>query len=108
VLLNSCCTGSRTRATCSGRGTACKFVDLETCCRGPIEFDIAHATINASAPPSEVAAHYNGADQSLVHDCWLLMLAMVSAWRCDPGDELPDGRAMAMDWIRQLRAALGE
>jgi hypothetical protein len=84
------------------------FVDLETCCRGPIEFDIAHATINASAAPTEVAAHYTGADQSLVHECWILMLAMVSAWRCEPGDDLPNGRAMAMDWIRQLRAALGE
>jgi Ser/Thr protein kinase RdoA (MazF antagonist) len=84
------------------------FVDLETCCRGPIEFDIAHATINAGVPPTELAAHYTGADQSLVYDCWLLMLAMISAWRCDPGDDLPNGRAMAMDWIRQLRATLGE
>jgi hypothetical protein len=84
------------------------FVDLETCCRGPIEFDIAHATIDASAPPTEVASHYSGADQSLVHECWILMLAMVTAWRCEPGDDLPNGRAKAMDWIRQLRAALGE
>lgn len=41
------------------------FVDLETCCRGPVEFDIAHASINASGPPIEVGAHYVGADQSL-------------------------------------------
>jgi Ser/Thr protein kinase RdoA (MazF antagonist) len=81
------------------------FIDLETCCRGPIEFDIAHATINASAPPTEVAAHYTGADQSLVHACWMLMLAMVSAWRCEPGDDLPNGRAKSMEWISQLRAA---
>jgi hypothetical protein len=83
------------------------FVDLETCCRGPIEFDIAHATINASGPPIEVGALYAGADQSLVRECWILMLAMVTAWRCEPGDDLPNGRAMATDWIRQLRAALG-
>ena len=82
------------------------FVDLETCCRGPIEFDIAHAAVNASGPPIEIAAHYAGADQSLVRDCWILMLAMVTAWRCEPGDDLPDGRAMATAWIRQLRAAL--
>jgi hypothetical protein len=81
------------------------FVDLETCCRGPIEFDIAHATLNATASPMEVAAHYTGADQSLVRACWILMLAMVSAWRCEPGDDLPNGRGMAMEWIRQLRAA---
>lgn len=83
------------------------FVDLETCCRGPIEFDIAHATINATGPPFEVSARYAGADHSLVRECWLLMLAMVTAWRCEPGDDLPNGRAMAMDWIGQLRAALG-
>ncbi len=83
------------------------FVDLETCCRGPIEFDIAHATTTASGPPIEVGALYAGADQSLVRECWILMLAMVTAWRCEPGDDLPNGRAMAMDWIRQLRAAVG-
>ncbi len=83
------------------------FVDLETCCRGPIEFDIAHAAIEASGPPIEVGALYAGADLSLVRDCWILMLAMVTAWRCEPGDDLPNGQAMAMNWIRQLQAALG-
>jgi len=83
------------------------FVDLETCCRGPIEFDIAHATSTASGPPIEVGALYAGADQSLVRECWILMLAMVTAWRCEPGDDLPNSRARAMDWIRQLRAAVG-
>ena len=34
------------------------------------------------------------------------MLAMVTAWRCEPGDDLPNGRALAMGWIRELRAAL--
>jgi hypothetical protein len=83
------------------------FVDLETCCRGPVELDIAHATERASGPPIEVGRHYPGADRSLVRDCWILMLAMVTAWRCEPGDDLPNGRAMAVDWIRQLRDALG-
>jgi hypothetical protein len=83
------------------------FVDLETCCRGPVEFDIAHTTVNTSGPPIEVSRHYADADQELVRDCWVLMLAMVTAWRCEPGDDLPNGRAMAVDWIRQLRAALG-
>jgi Ser/Thr protein kinase RdoA (MazF antagonist) len=81
------------------------FVDLETCCVGPVEFDIAHATINASGPPIEVAARYEGADASLVRDCWMLVLAMIVAWRCEPGDDLPNGRALAVEWIRQLRAA---
>jgi len=33
------------------------FIDLETCCRGPIEFDVAHV-------PSEVSVHYPGVDQN--------------------------------------------
>ena len=80
------------------------FLDLETCCRGPVEFDIAHATIDAHGPPVDVAARYPGADHALVRQCWMLMLAMVTAWRCEPGDGLPDGPARAMDWIGQLRA----
>jgi Ser/Thr protein kinase RdoA (MazF antagonist) len=83
------------------------FVDLETCCRGPIEFDIAHATVDASGPPIEVGARYTGADLPLVRECWILMLAMVTAWRCEPDDDLPNGQAMAMHWMRQLRAELG-
>jgi hypothetical protein len=35
------------------------------------------------------------------------MLAMVTAWRCEPGDGLPNGRAVALEGIRQLRAATG-
>lgn len=80
------------------------FVDLETCCRGPVEFDIAHAAIDAIGPPLRVAARYRAADRSLVRDCWRLVLAMVTAWRCEPGDDLPNGSALAKDWIRQLRA----
>lgn len=83
------------------------FVDLETCCRGPVEFDIAHATIDGDGPPLEVSAHYPGSSQSLVRECWILMLAMVTAWRCEPGDDLPNGRDMAKGWIRQLHATLG-
>jgi hypothetical protein len=82
------------------------FVDLETCCRGPVEFDIAHAAIGAAGPPMEVAAHYAGADPSLVRACWTLMLAMIVAWRCEPGDDLPDGRVLTQGWLRQLRAAM--
>lgn len=83
-----------------------RFVDLETCCRGPVEFDIAHAS-TTGAPPLDVAAHYPGADPSLVRDCRILVLAMFTAWRFEPGDDLPNGRALAVDWIRQLRSALG-
>ena len=80
------------------------FVDLETCCRGPVEFDIAHPAVNGTGPPLEVARHYAGADLSLVRHCWILMLAMIVAWRCEPGDDLPNGRALTEQWLGQLRA----
>ena len=50
------------------------FVDLETCCHGPVEFDLAHV-------PESVSGHYPGVDQALLRDCRQLVLAMVAAWR---------------------------
>lgn len=50
------------------------FIDFETCCRGPIEFDLAHA-------PNEVEDHYPGVDHHLLRDCRTLMLAMITTWR---------------------------
>jgi hypothetical protein len=62
----------------------------------------------STAAPDEVVARYAGADGSLVRDCWPeLMLAMVTAWRCEPGDDLPNGSAMARQWLATLRAELG-
>ncbi|HEX5478415.1 MAG TPA: phosphotransferase [Dehalococcoidia bacterium] len=76
-----------------------RFIDLETCCRGPVEFDIAHA-------PEAVAAHYPGLNAALLAECRILMLAMIIAWRWDRDDDLPDGRRLAAAWTAQLRAAL--
>ena len=75
------------------------FVDLETCCRGPVEFDVAHA-------PEEVSAHYPEIDQSLVGECRMLMRAMVAAWRWDREDRFPNGRRMGTELISELRTAL--
>jgi thiamine kinase-like enzyme len=35
------------------------FIDLETCCRGPVEFDLAHA-------PEEVSGHYPGVNHHML------------------------------------------
>jgi hypothetical protein len=75
------------------------FVDLETCCRGPVEFDIAHV-------PDEVSEHYGDADQELVGMCRILVLAMVAAWRWDRDDQFPNGRQMGTEFLSQIRAAL--
>ncbi|WP_431930273.1 phosphotransferase [Nonomuraea jabiensis] len=75
------------------------FIDLETCCRGPVEFDLAHA-------PEEVGEHYPGVDQELLRECRILVLAMITAWRWDRGDQLPNGRQLGTEWLSQIRAAL--
>jgi hypothetical protein len=72
------------------------FIDLETCCRGPVEFDLAHV-------PEEVSEHYPGADQELVRECRQLVLAMVAAWRWDPGDQFPNGQRAGRAILRMLR-----
>lgn len=72
------------------------FIDLETCCRGPVEFDLAHA-------PAEVAQHYPDVDLEVLGACRGLILAMVAAWRFEPGDQFPNGRSAARELIRALR-----
>ncbi|MCC9704476.1 aminoglycoside phosphotransferase family protein [Streptomyces sp. MNU76] len=75
------------------------FVDLATCCRGPVEFDLAHA-------PEDVAQHYPGADHSLIHQCRALNWAMFSAWRWRRDDQMPDRGRWRMEGLSRLRAAL--
>ncbi|MGC4804410.1 phosphotransferase [Micromonospora sp. DT233] len=74
------------------------FIDFETCCRGPIEFDLAHA-------PDEVGDHYPGVDHQLLRDCRTLVLAMITAWRWDRDDHFPDGRRLGIEWLSELRKA---
>ena len=80
------------------------FIDLETCCRGPVEFDIAHVELPRF--PDEVSKHYPGVDQQLLRECHVLVLAMITAWRWDRDDELPNGRRLALDWLGEMRSAL--
>ena len=76
-----------------------RFIDLETCCYGPVEFDIAHA-------PIEVGRRYESIDRLQLRDCRLLMLAMVAAWRADRDDERPSGAENRDVLLRALRNAL--
>jgi hypothetical protein len=75
------------------------FIDLETCCRGPVEFDLAHA-------PEEVGEHCPGVDQDLLRECRLLVLAMITTWRWDLGDQFPNGRRLGTEWLGRIRAAV--
>jgi hypothetical protein len=72
------------------------FIDLETCCRGPIEFDLAHV-------PEAVIAHYPDVDHALLGECRGLVLAMVAAWRWDARDQFPNGRRWAEELVSTLR-----
>ena len=72
------------------------FIDLETCCRGPVEFDLAHV-------PEEVSERYPGADQELLGECRILVLAMVAAWRWDASDQFPNGQRAARELLSALR-----
>ncbi len=72
------------------------FIDFETCCRGPIEFDVAHV-------PDEVSAHYPDVDQVLLGECRRLVLAMVAAWRWDVHDEFPGGHQHGRNILSLLR-----
>ena len=71
------------------------FIDFETCCRGPVEFDLAHV-------PEEVSAHYPNLDQGLLKECRELILAMVAAWRWELGDEFPNGLRWGAEFLRAL------
>ncbi|MFF4981383.1 phosphotransferase [Streptomyces sp. NPDC001046] len=75
------------------------FVDLATCCRGPIEFDLAHA-------PEDVGKHYAGADHDLIHRCRALNWAMFSAWRWRRDDHMPDRDHWRVEGLNRVRAAL--
>jgi hypothetical protein len=73
------------------------FVDLETCCCGPVELDLAHA-------PEAVGERYPNADPHVLGDCRGLVLAMVAAWRWDREDRLPNGHRAAHELLDVIRA----
>jgi hypothetical protein len=73
------------------------FIDIETCCRGPVEFDLAHV-------PDEVCEQYPDVDRELLGECRGLVLAMVAAWRADREDQLPNGTRAGRDLLDALRA----
>jgi Phosphotransferase enzyme family len=72
------------------------FIDFETCCRGPVEFDLAHV-------PEAVCEAYPGADRDLIQECRRLVLAMVAAWRWDTDDQFPNGERFGRALVGVLR-----
>lgn len=76
-----------------------RFIDLETCCYGPVEFDIAHT-------PIEVGRRYTSADRVQLRNCRILMLAMIAAWRADRDDEFSNRREKRDVLVKEIRNAL--
>jgi hypothetical protein len=76
-----------------------RFIDFETCCRGPVEFDVAHA-------PETVGKQYPGVDPGLLRECRIVTLALVATWRWDRDDRLPDGHRMGIELLGEVRAGL--
>jgi Ser/Thr protein kinase RdoA (MazF antagonist) len=73
------------------------FIDFETCCRGPVEFDLAHVS-------EAVCDAYPGADPGPIQECRGLVLAMVAAWRWDTSDQFPNGARAGRALLTALRA----
>lgn len=78
-----------------------RFVDWETCCRGPVELDVAHAL-------EEVAQHYPGVDPAVLRACRIVMYALIVTWRWDRDDRLPDRERLAREWFTALRGLLAD
>jgi hypothetical protein len=76
-----------------------RFIDLHTCQRGPIEYDLAYV-------PEDVAAHYPGANHLLVHQFRILMWAGFTTMRWRPGDQFPNRDYWRVEGFNLLRAAL--
>lgn len=85
------------------------FIDLETCCSGPVEFDIAHGLLPSAdgrmLAADEVCEHYPRADRGVIDQCSTLIWAMITTWRWQRDDQLPNGRYWAIEGLKRLRAA---
>jgi hypothetical protein len=53
-----------------------------------------------------ICEHYPEADRDLIGRCRILIWAMITTWRWQRGDQLPNGRYWRIEGLKQLRAAL--
>ncbi|WNI27788.1 phosphotransferase [Streptomyces sp. ITFR-6] len=70
------------------------FIDLETCCSGPVEFDLANV-------PGAVCERCSSVGQGLLDECRQLVIAMVAAWRRELGDRFPDEWRFGEELLRE-------
>jgi aminoglycoside phosphotransferase (APT) family kinase protein len=71
------------------------FIDLGTCQRGPIEYDLAYT-------PEAVAERYPGANQDLVHQFRILMWAGIATMRWNRNDQFPNRDYWRIEALNRL------
>jgi hypothetical protein len=90
--------------------TGLLFIDLETCCRGGVEFDIAHGLLpgedGTRLSAEEVCEHYPGANPGLIEPCRTLIWAIITTWRWQRDDQLANRNYWRVEGLNQLRGAL--
>jgi hypothetical protein len=84
----------------SARGRP-RFIDFETVCRGPIEWDLAHLE------PAVAETYPGPIDSELLVRCTVLVSAKTAAWCWDQADQNDDMRRHASHHLDQVREALG-
>lgn len=85
------------------------FIDLGTCVRGPIEFDIAHGLLPTEGHEigaTELCAQYPGANPELIDQSYVLIWAMITMWRWNRDDQMPDRLFWAAEGVRRVRSVL--
>lgn len=75
------------------------FIDLQTCQRGPIEYDLAFV-------PEDVAVHYPDVNQPLLHHFRILNWAGFTTMRWRATDQFPDQEYWRSEGFHRLWAAL--
>jgi len=71
----------------------------------PVELQCAQFEVELAHAPEEVGEQYPGANQDVLRECRILVLAMITTWRWDRDDQFPNGRQLGAEWLNQLRAA---
>ncbi len=74
------------------------FIDLHTCQRGPIEYDVAFL-------PEDAASHYPVINVDLVHECRVLNWVGFTTMRWRRSDQFPDRDQWRVEGFRRVQAA---
>lgn len=92
--------GSPHRFNVLSEGGSPLFIDFETVCRGPIEWDLAHLE------PAVAEAYRGTIDSQLLARCRLAVSAKTSAWCWDQADENEEMHEHALHHLQLVREAL--